>query len=83
MLYRCARAFAMVSAHALVSEWWERLRAHITMMTFTRFAQIAIREPACIVWLYYAYSCTVALSPGIIPSSAVLHTENLAFQCAT
>ena len=82
MLYRCAR---VVSAHALVSEWWERLRAHITMMTFTRFAQIAIREPACIVWLYYAYiySCTVVLSPGIIPSSAVLHTENLAFQCAT
>ena len=26
---------------------------------------------------------TVTLSPGIIPSLAVLHTEKLAFQCAT
>ena len=41
------------------------------------------REPACIVWLYYACSYTVAISPGTIPSFAVLHTEKLAFQYAT
>ena len=40
-------------------------------------------EPACIVWLYNACSYTVATSPGIILSFAVLHTEKLAFQCAT
>ena len=40
-------------------------------------------EPGCIVWLYNACSYTVALSPGTIPSFAVLHTEKLAFQCAT
>ena len=33
------------------------------------------REPPCIVWLYYTCSYTVALSPSIIPSFAVLHTE--------
>ena len=33
---------------------------------------------ACIAWLY-----TVALSPGLILSFAVLHIENFVFQCAT
>ena len=44
----------------------------------------AYLDQVCIVWLYYVRSYTVgALSAGIIPSFAVLHTEKLAFQCAT
>ena len=43
-------------------------------------SKLQCREPACI---YYTCSYTVAISPGIILSFAVLHTEKLAFQCAT
>ena len=61
----------MFSAHAL-REWVWPL-AHINVTTFTRSAQ---KVPACIVWLYYACSYTVAFSPSVINSSfAVLHTE--------
>ena len=76
-----SHTFAMFSAHAL-REWvWPH--SHIYLTTFTRFAQNWNRVPACIVWLFYACSYTVALSPGIIPIFAVLHTEKLAFQWAT
>ena len=34
------------------------------------------------LWLYPVCSYTVALSPVIITSLAVLHTEKLVFQCA-
>ena len=54
---------------------------HTMWVGVARFAQTLLyRAPAGIVWLYYACSYTVALSPGTIPSFAVLHT---AFQCAT
>ena len=61
--------------------WVGAARAHINVTIFTQFAQNC--KPACIVWLYYVCSYTVALSPGIISSFAVLHTEKLAFQCVT
>ena len=66
-----------------------RLQSFPPMRTYGRddlypiCTKLHFMEPACIVWLYYAYSYTVALSPGTIPSFAVLHTEKLAFQCAT
>ena len=43
---------------------------------------VQYREPGCIMWLYYACNYTVAISPGLIPSFAVLQTEKQVFQCA-
>lgn len=71
----------MIYAHAL-REWaWPY--AHIKVTTINGFAQIVLWVPACLVWLYYAPSYTVALFPGPIPSFAVMSTEKLAFQYAT
>ena len=55
-----------------------RGHAHIcTWRPLPDLLKIAI-EGACLH--YRALLCAVALSPGIVPSFAVLHTEKLAFQ---
>ena len=60
---------------------WARLCIYINVTTFTRFAQNSYLGG--LLAFHYACSNTLALSPGIIPSFAVLHTEKLAFQYAT
>ena len=73
IIYIWARRMETCS-HLQIKEWvW--LRAHINVKPLLDLSQY--RGPPCIVWLYYAHSYTVALSPGIIPSFAVLHTEKL------
>ena len=63
-----------------------RPRAHINVTTITRFAQIALWVPACIVHyvvLSGQFLYTVAIFPGSTHGFAVLSTEKLAFQCVT
>ena len=72
MFVQGSHTFAIFFTHAL-REWaWPR--AHMNVTTFTRSAQNCYRGCLLVLW------GPVALSPGIVRSFAVLHTEMLAFQ---